>query len=200
MNQVSKHHTSPPPSNARQRLTSDQMGGINLVIYYVPTVLEKSVGLTHNLSQLIGGAVNCMFFVGAIVPSLFLDRLGRRKPMMFGSFCLAICMLMISILLSFRFMPDKYSASLGKTTASASIAFFFIYMLIFGATANCVPWVYVPEILPLHARSKGTAVGISSNWLWVRFTTSRTFNKVGICGLMDLIEFLRRDDHAYDYR
>ncbi|KAH0394721.1 hypothetical protein KCU89_g11067, partial [Aureobasidium melanogenum] len=26
--------------------------------------------------------------------------------------------------------------------------------------------VYVPEILPLHARAKGTAIGISSNWLW----------------------------------
>jgi hypothetical protein len=25
----------------------------------------------------------------------------------------------------------------------------------------------VPEILPLHARAKGTAIGISSNWLWV---------------------------------
>lgn len=29
--------------------------------------------------------------------------------------------------------------------------------------------VYVPEILPLHARAKGTAIGISSNWLWVSF-------------------------------
>ena len=24
----------------------------------------------------------------------------------------------------------------------------------------------MPEILPLHARAKGTAIGISSNWLW----------------------------------
>ena len=40
-------------------------------------------------------------------------------------------------------------------------------MLIFGASANCIPWVYVPEILPLHARAKGTAIGISSNWFWV---------------------------------
>jgi hypothetical protein len=31
------------------------------------------------------------------------------------------------------------------------------------------PRVYVPEILPLHARAKGTAIGISSNWLWVSF-------------------------------
>lgn len=40
------------------------------------------------------------------------------------------------------------------------------YMLFFGATANCIPWVYVPEILPLHVRAKGTAIGISANWLW----------------------------------
>ena len=39
-------------------------------------------------------------------------------------------------------------------------------MLIFGGSVNCIPWCYVPEILPLHARAKGTAVGISSNWLW----------------------------------
>ncbi|KAK5003586.1 hypothetical protein LTR16_006537 [Cryomyces antarcticus] len=39
-------------------------------------------------------------------------------------------------------------------------------MLIFGASVNCIPWCYVPEILPLHARAKGTAIGISSNWLW----------------------------------
>jgi len=25
---------------------------------------------------------------------------------------------------------------------------------------------YVPEILPLHARAKGTAIGISANWLF----------------------------------
>lgn len=46
--------------------------------------------------------------------------------------------------------------------------------LIFGATANCIPWVYVPEILPLHVRAKGTAVGISSNWLWNFFVVMVT--------------------------
>lgn len=47
-------------------------------------------------------------------------------------------------------------------------------MLIFGATANCIPWVYVPEILPLHVRAKGTAVGISSNWIWNFFVVMVT--------------------------
>lgn len=54
----------------------------------------------------------------------------------------------------------------GRAFASGSVAFFFTYMLTFGASMNCVPWVYVPEILPLHARTRGTAIGVSSNWLW----------------------------------
>ena len=62
--------------------------------------------------------------------------------MMWGSLGLAISMMMLSILLSFSFM-DQYSDSLGKNTASAAVTFFFTYMLIFGATANCIPWVYV---------------------------------------------------------
>ena len=106
-----------------------------------------------------------MFFFGSIVPTFTLDQMGRRRPMMWGSFGLALSMMMVSVLLSFQ--QGGYSDSVSTKTASASIAFFFTYMFIFGASANCIPWVYVPEILPLNARAKGTAIGISSNWLWV---------------------------------
>ncbi|KAF1999197.1 hypothetical protein P154DRAFT_577136 [Amniculicola lignicola CBS 123094] len=51
-------------------------------------------------------------------------------------------------------------------------------MLIFGATANCIPWVYVPDILPLHVRAKGTTVGISSNWIWNLFVVMITPNLI----------------------
>lgn len=33
------------------------MGGINLVVYFVPTALENNVGLSPNLSLVIGGCV-----------------------------------------------------------------------------------------------------------------------------------------------
>lgn len=143
----------------------NQVGGINLVVYFVPSALQYNVGLSHNLALVIGGCVQTMFFFGSLVPTFFLDRLGRRKPMMWGSGGLAISMMLISVLLSFT-TQRGYTESLQKATSSASVTFFFTYMFIFGASANCVPWVYVPEILPLHVRAKGTAVGISSNWLW----------------------------------
>ena len=117
--------------------------------------------MTPHLAQIIGGCIQVMFMFGSILPTFTLDRMGRRKTMMLGCGGLGVCMLMISALLS-----QADNVSNGQTFASASVAFFFLYMLIFGMSVNCVPWVYVPEILPLNARSQGTAIGISANWLW----------------------------------
>lgn len=102
-----------------------------------------------------------MFVVGSALPTIFADRLGRRRPMIWGVIGMGLCMMLVAILLSFKGQPNEHP------TASAAVAFFFLYMLIDGASVNCIPWCYVPEILPLHARSKGTAIGVSSNWIWV---------------------------------
>ncbi|KIY68950.1 putative MFS sugar transporter, partial [Cylindrobasidium torrendii FP15055 ss-10] len=138
----------------------NQVGGINLVVYYVPTVLTDNVGVSREMSLILGGCINIMFPLGSLVPALFLDQLGRRRPMMVLSFLLACCMAGVAALLSFK------GTAVEKNTASASIVFFFLYMFFFGAGPNCIPWVYVPEILPLHARAKGTAIAVSSNWIW----------------------------------
>ncbi|EMR66782.1 putative hexose carrier protein [Eutypa lata UCREL1] len=148
----------------------NQMGGINLVVYYITSVLQINVGLDRNMSLLLGGIINAMFFIGSLFPTFFLDKYGRRNPMMWGSLGLGISMMMISILLSFQ----GRGGDVAQSTSKGSVAFFFTYMLIFGMTANCIPWVYVPEILPLHVRAKGTAVGISSNWLWNFFVVMIT--------------------------
>jgi MFS family permease len=131
----------------------------------MPSALQYNVGLSHNMSLLLAGAINCMFCVGAAIPTFLLDRMGRRGPMMYGAAGLALCMLLVAVLLSFQRNAES-NPDLAKATASASVTFFFTYMIIFAATIAVVPWAYVPEILPLHARAKGTSIGISSNWLW----------------------------------
>ena len=143
----------------------NQVGGINLVVYYIPTVLTSSVGMSDKLAQILGGFINLMFVIGSLGPTLFLDRMGRRKTMMIGSFGLGISMLMVSALLS-QAGTNGGQSQREKSFGAAAVAFFFIYMLIFGASVNCVPWVYVSEILPLRARTRGAAIGVSSNWLW----------------------------------
>ncbi|PCD43178.1 hypothetical protein AU210_002280 [Fusarium oxysporum f. sp. radicis-cucumerinum] len=139
----------------------NQAGGINLVVYYILTVLTANVGLEHRLAQIIAGCIQLMFPIGSLLPTLALDKMGRRSTMMWGSAGLSFSMMMVAALLS-----QADDTSRGRAFAAGSVAFFFTYMLVFGASMNCVPWVYVPEILPLHARTKGTAIGVSSNWLW----------------------------------
>jgi hypothetical protein len=55
-------------------------------------------------------------------------------------------------------------------------------MLIFGGTINVVPWVWGPEILPLEARAKGTAISVSSHWIWnftIVMLTPVLINRIG---------------------
>ncbi|KAI9043686.1 sugar transporter-like protein [Aspergillus affinis] len=138
----------------------NQMCGVNMIVSYVTSIFEKNIGLDKKTSLLMGGVIQFMFSLGAFYPTFFVDRLGRRKPMLWGSFGLFLCMMMISILLSFQ------GTAVETETASASVAFFFLFLLTFGASLNCIPWVYGPELLPLHVRAKGTAISIAANWLW----------------------------------
>lgn len=93
------------------------------VVYYITSVLQLNVGLDRNLSLLLGGVINMMFFFGSLYPTFTLDKTGRRKPMMWGSFGCGFSMLMISILLSFQMRGQ--TDPVAKATSSASVAFFF---------------------------------------------------------------------------
>ena len=107
----------------------NQICGINLIVYYIPSVLRQNVGLEPQLSQILGGCINLMFAIGSILPTFALDRMGRRKTMLSGCAGLGFCMLMVSALLS---QAEKGGS--GHRFATASVAFFFLYMLIYGAT------------------------------------------------------------------
>lgn len=76
--------------------------------------------MTPRVAQIIGGCVNMMFMFGSILPSFKLDSMGRRRTMFWGCSLLGFCMMMISILLSFK------GTKVEGPTASASVTFFFL--------------------------------------------------------------------------
>ncbi|KAF2011332.1 general substrate transporter [Aaosphaeria arxii CBS 175.79] len=137
-------------------LLMNQLVGPNLIVYYIPTILTQNVGLDARTAQIVGGCVQIMFVIGCFAPALALDRMGRRPTMLWGCLGLGICMVCAAGLLQ----PGH------TTTSSAAIAFFFLWMLIFGGTINVVPWVYGPEILPLEARARGVSISVAAHWMW----------------------------------
>ncbi|KAM0344519.1 hypothetical protein ACHAPU_007495 [Fusarium lateritium] len=78
----------------------NQAGGINLVVYYILTVLTNNVGLEHRIAQIIAGRIQLMFPIGSLLPTLTLDKMGRRSTMMWGSAGLSFSMMMVAALLS----------------------------------------------------------------------------------------------------
>lgn len=59
--------------------------------------------------------------LGTIVLTLCVDKIGRRRPLMFSALATGICMMVITILLRYRDLPVH-----GHAISMASIAFFAI--------------------------------------------------------------------------
>lgn len=138
-----------------------QLSGINVTSYYLPTVLISSVGLDEKLARLLAACNSVSYLLFSLIGIPNVEKWGRRKLMIYAAAGQGFCYMMITILLRYNELPD-YSGS--KQVASASIAFFFLYYVFFGIGWQGVPWLYPTEINSLSMRTKGAAIGTASNW------------------------------------
>ncbi|THW11565.1 general substrate transporter [Aureobasidium pullulans] len=139
-----------------------QLGGINVTSYYLPTVLIQSVGLTEKLARLLAACNSVSYLLFSFISIPNVEKWGRRNMMIYASLGQGCCYLLITILLRFNEM-DGYAHK--NEVASASIAFFFLYYVFFGIGWQGVPWLYPTEINSLSMRTKGAALGTATNWI-----------------------------------
>ncbi|CAF9931836.1 MAG: hypothetical protein ALECFALPRED_005104 [Alectoria fallacina] len=138
-----------------------QLAGINVTSYYLPTVLIQSVGLSEKLARLLAACNSVSYLAFSMIGIPNIERWGRRKMMIYASIGQALSYMLITILLRYNELPG-YNGS--KQVASASVAFFFTYYICFGIGFQGVPWLYPTEINSLSMRTKGAALGTASNW------------------------------------
>ncbi|KAL1989986.1 hypothetical protein VTN49DRAFT_7183 [Thermomyces lanuginosus] len=137
-----------------------QFQGINIMSYYMPTVLIESVGLEEKMARLLSGCNATSYLVWSSLAILLVERMGRRGLMLASTFGQFLSFLIITILL--RYADDTPR---GEKVASASVAFFFLYFASFGLGMLGVPWLYPTEINSLPMRTKGAAVATATNWI-----------------------------------
>lgn len=93
----------------------------------------------------------------------FVDRFGRRKPLLIGAVGAGFAMFYLAIYI-------KVSNSLVKTPpkdagANAAVAMIFIYAFFYGFSWNGIPWLFTAEVLPTRVRTLGMAIGTCLQWL-----------------------------------
>ncbi|KAK3938697.1 general substrate transporter [Diplogelasinospora grovesii] len=139
-----------------------QFGGINIMSYYMPTLLIKSVGLSDSMARLIAACSAVTYFVASGVATPLVERYGRRTMMLVSTAIQLFCFLLLTILLYFAQKPDyPYQ----HQVASASVVFFWLYYMGFGLGMLGIPWLYPTEINSLPMRTKGAATATAANWI-----------------------------------
>ncbi|XP_059363610.1 solute carrier family 2, facilitated glucose transporter member 3-like [Carassius carassius] len=154
---------------------SQQLSGINAVIYY-STEIFRNAGITEAVFATIGvGAVNTLF----TVISLFLvERAGRRTLHMIGLAGMAVCTLLMTISLGLvnptgataestaNVTAISESASAGGTSAISILAILAVFGFVasFEMGPGPIPWFIVAELFAQGPRPAAIAVAGCCNW------------------------------------
>ncbi|KAH6655166.1 general substrate transporter [Truncatella angustata] len=133
-----------------------QISGINLITYYAP-VIYSSLGMSSFLSRLLAALNGTEYFL-ASWPAVFLvERVGRRKLMLFGAVGQAASM---AILAGVNSQPDNKGCNI------AAIIFLFVFNTFFAIGWLGMTWLYPAEIVPLRIRAPANALSTSGNWIF----------------------------------
>ncbi|KKY30144.1 putative sugar transporter stl1 [Diaporthe ampelina] len=156
-----------------------QLSGINLITYYAPVIFQQSVGLTHNMSMLLAGFNGVAYFLSSLIPIWIIDRLGRRKLMLFAAAGQGCCMAILA-----------GTVSDGSTSAGivASIML-FAFNFFFAVGLLAIPWLLPAEYAPLAIRQRAAALASASNWIFTFLVVEITPVSIGNIGYRTYIYF-----------
>lgn len=150
-----------------------QFTGVNIIIYYGPTILENAGFKIDGALQfqVAIGLINLIFTILALWK---IDRWGRRPLLVYGMFSVFISL----IIIAFQFTFDSSQGIL-------IIVMLCIYMASLALSINAVIWVLIGEIFPNRIRGSAMSIVTFTNW-GANFFTAFTFpwyiDKIGMGG------------------
>lgn len=117
-------------------------------------------------------AAHLIMVVFCAVPIVFLDGCRRKDALVFGMVGTALAYLALAIVQAVSQKPGRvsvaYSTIMWRVTdqrASASLALIMFVLSLATATTTSVSWLYITELFPVHARTKGVAVSLAAGHL-----------------------------------
>ncbi|KAI9473461.1 MAG: general substrate transporter [Benjaminiella poitrasii] len=135
-----------------------QLGGINVTTYYLTDVMLQA-GMNHTMAMLMAAIDSIVYFIGALLPVVLVERIGRRKIMLWGLIAQTITLICIG---------GCQKANAERNTSAAAngaVAFTMLYNFVFGASWLGMSWLYPAEIFSTALRAKGNSLSTAANWL-----------------------------------
>ncbi|KAJ8114863.1 hypothetical protein OPT61_g3349 [Boeremia exigua] len=133
-----------------------QLSGINLITYYAPVIFQQSVGIARDLSLLLAGFNGIAYFLSSLIPIWIIERLGRRKLMLFAASGQMTCMAVLA----------GTVANGSKGAGIVAIVMLFLFNFFFAVGLLAIPWLLPAEYAPLAIRTRAAALATASNWIF----------------------------------
>lgn len=129
-----------------------QLSGINAILYYLNDIfaLAGASKVSGDLQAVAVGAAN---LVATLLAMTVIDKIGRKKLLLFGTAGLAFCLSAVS----YVFLTHRHLDWL--------VWLLMIYITFFAVSQGAVVWVYISEVFPTRVRSKGQSLGSSAHWV-----------------------------------
>jgi len=139
--------------------------GITAVTAYSPVLLSQA-GYSAIKQNGLAGGLNTIGIVGTIISAHIVDRLGRRKCLIWGAFGLFVVNLVAAAL----YEASRGNAALATSIAPAAVTMLFLFNLIYASTWGTVAFLIPTEIFPPEMRAQGNGFGVSGWALGVGWT------------------------------
>jgi sugar porter (SP) family MFS transporter len=130
----------------------NQFSGINFILYYAPQILERA-GLATSESLFNSIAIGGVNLVFTLVGLYLLDRIGRKKLLLIGSYGYIISLAMVAY---------SFYAGVGPQFL---MTFLLLFIAAHAIGQGAVIWVFISEIFPNDVRALGQSFGASVHWI-----------------------------------
>lgn len=163
--------TRGPSQNLRRTLLGiaaqffQQICGINLITYYATFVFENSLGFGPELSRLLAALNGTEYFLASLVALPLIERVGRRKLMLFGAFGMMASMAILAGTTSTGQTNEQGAPELSTSYGVTAVVLLFAFNTFFALGWLGMTWLYPAEVTNLQTRIQANALSTCSNWL-----------------------------------
>jgi SP family galactose:H+ symporter-like MFS transporter len=135
---------------------TQQITGINTVIYYAPTIFKFAGLSSASVAILASVGVGVVNLVLTLVAMQLIDRVGRRPLLLISLAGMTLSLFVLGL----AFSLPQLSGSLGWIAMTSLM----VYVGSFAVGLGPVFWLMLSEIYPLRIRGRAMSVGTVANW------------------------------------
>jgi SP family sugar:H+ symporter-like MFS transporter len=141
-----------------------QLVGINSIFYYGAS-LWQAVGFTSADALAINVVTGVVNIVSTLVAMAFVDKVGRRPLLLWGSALMAVTLGVLVATFSTSAVVQGGHIALSPHAGIVALVAANLYVFAFGVSWGPCVWILLGEMFPNRARGAALAVAVFAQWM-----------------------------------